>query len=224
MPHASFRSFQFISCLACTVALGCGGATQAQAPAPAAPAAGSASTKSTASAQAKEQPSTSASSQSSEIPPEAPADAVITRSVADRVFAPRIAYMVNYPVSGAKDIADHKCSVKFPEPEAKASCMDKERNRFTADVLVFEKSDEGQWLTIYKRSGNALAQLSKSKLGLGDDTPQRLVVKVESEKGWRPLFAGKKEFSVNLHDEYSVELDDPQYGRLVYDARIGLID
>ncbi|HVW30147.1 MAG TPA: hypothetical protein VHC69_32535 [Polyangiaceae bacterium] len=227
MPQASFRSLHYISCLACTVAFGCGGAAQAQAqaPKPTAPAAGADSTKATASADAKEQPASAAASRPKELPPEAPPDAVVTRSVADRVFSPRIAYMVNYPNSGVKDLADHKCSVKFPEPgNAKAACMDKERDKFTADVLVFEKSDEGTWLTIYKRSGNALAQMSKSRLGLGEDTPQRLVVKIESEKGWRPLFAGKKEFSVNLHDEYSVELDDPQYGRLVYDARIGLID
>jgi hypothetical protein len=215
MRQVSFVSLSFASCVTCIVAFGCAGsAPQAAAPQAAAP--------------AKPAPvasSTPAASASSDAQPSEPAqDAVITRSVADRVFAPRIAYMVNYPISGAKDVADHKCSVKFPAPEAKANCMEKERNKFTADVLVFEKSDEGQSLTIYKRTGNALAQMSKSKLALGEDTTENLVVKVESEKGWRPIFAGKKQFSVHFRDEYSVELEDPQYGHLVYDARIGLID
>lgn len=224
MPQVSFRSVRFASCFACLAAFGCGGGAQASRPA--APVASSEQKASTASEDSKEKPAAQAgTAQSSDATSSAPAaDAVITRSVADRVFAPRIAYMVNYPVSGAKDVADHKCSVKFPAPEAKAACMEKERNKFTADVLVFEKSDQGQWLTIYKRNGNALAQMSKSKLGVGEDTPAKLVVKVESEKGWRPLFAGKKQFSVNFRDEYSVELDEPQYGHLVYDARIGLID
>jgi hypothetical protein len=155
---------------------------------------------------------------------ETPADPVITRTVADRVFAPRIAYMVNYPVSGAKDVADHKCSVKFPAPEAKAACMEKERGKFSADVLVFEKSDEGQSVIIYKRSGNALQQMSKSKVVLADDTTEKLSIKVDSDHGWRPLFAGKKAFDVRFRDEYSIVLDEPQYGPLVYDARIGLID
>jgi hypothetical protein len=132
--------------------------------------------------------------------------------------------MVNYPNSGAKDVADHKCSVKFPAPDAKAACLEKERDKFTADVLVFEKSDKGQWVSIYKRSGNALSQMSKSKVALGEDTTEMLSIKVEDDKGWRPLFAGKKKFDVRLRDEYSIELADPQYGTLVYDARIGLID
>ncbi len=218
MRKVSFVSLSFTSCVTCLVALGCaGGAPKAEAPHGTAPVAES---KPAAPPPAPVASSSSADTQLGEHAP----DAVITRSVSDRVFAPRIAYMVNYPVSGAKDVADHKCSVKFPAPEAKANCMEKERGKFTADVLVFEKSDEGQWLTIYKRNGNALAQMSKSKLALGEDTTENMEVKIESEKGWRPLFAGKKQFSVHFRDEYSVELDEPQYGKLVYDARIGLID
>lgn len=153
-----------------------------------------------------------------------PEEPVMTRTLADRVFAPRIAYMVNYPLSGAKETAERRCAVKFPEPAAKAACMDKERDKFTADVLVFEKTDAGTWLTIYKRSGNALAQLSKTRLGLGEDTPEKLALKVQNDKGWRPLFAGKKAFEVRFRDEYSIQVNEPQYGALVYEARIGVLD
>lgn len=132
--------------------------------------------------------------------------------------------MLNYPISGAKDAADRKCTAKFPAPEAKAACMEKERNKFTADVLVFEKSDKGQSFTIYKRSGNNLVEMSRAKIAVGADTTETLAVKVEKEKGWRPLFAGKKEFSVQSRDEYSIQVDEPQFGRLVYEARIGILD
>jgi hypothetical protein len=136
-----------------------------------------------------------------------------------------MAYTLNYPVSGAKGKAEQKCSTKFPEPgDAKAACLEKERNKFTADVLVFEKDDNGQWVSIYKRTGNALSQMSKSKVALGEDTTEKLSFKVEDDKGWRSLFAGKKKFDVRMRDEYSIELDEPQYGNLVYEARIGMID
>ena len=214
MSNVSFRSIQFISCLASVVAFGCGGGAQ---PAPKAASDESAHAKSAKPAAPPPAPVADAAS-------EKPEEPVITRTVAERVFAPRVAYMVNYPVSGAKDVADHKCTVKFPAPEAKAACMDKERNKFTADVLVFEKSDNGQWVSIFKRSGNALQQMSKSKIALGDDTTDKLVIKVEDDKGWRPLFAGKKGFEVKFRDEYSIALEDPQYGTLVYDARIGVLD
>jgi len=223
MLQVSSRSLTFTSCLACVVAFGCGGATPPPATAQTSHAAESAAPAAPASAESPAAPAT-ASPQAAEAAPEAPAEPVVTRTVSERAFAPRVAYMVNYPVSGAKDVADHRCAVKFPEPEAKAACMEKERNKFTADVLVFEKSDAGQWLTIYKRSGNALSEMSKSRVVLGEDTTETLLIKIESDKGWRPLFAGKKNFVVRLHDEYSIELDEPQYGHLVYDARIGLID
>jgi hypothetical protein len=153
-----------------------------------------------------------------------PEEPIITRTLADRVFAPRLAYMVNYPVSGAKETADRQCAARFPEPEAKAACMDREREKFTADVLVFEKTDAGTWLTIYKRSGNALSQLSKTRVGLGEDTPEKLAIKVQNDKGSRPIFAGKKAFEVRYRDEYSIQVDEPHYGSIVYEARIGVLD
>ena len=215
MTLVPFRSIRFAPCLAFVAAIGCGGA------APSAETPRTAHAASSDSAHAKEKPAKAPVAEATE---EKPADPVITRTVADRVFAPRIAYMVNYPVSGAKDVADAKCTKKFPAPEAKAACMEKERNKFTADVLIFQKTDEGQWISIFKRNGNALSQMSKSKVALGEDTVEKLNIKVEDDHGWRPLFAGKKGFEVKFRDEYSIELEDPQYGRLVYDARIGLID
>jgi hypothetical protein len=217
MTQASSRSFGFVSCLACVVAVGCGGAPAAEAPA--------AHAKSAPAESARSQAASEAPKPSAEPEAEKPADPVITRTVGDRVFAPRMAYALNYPVSGAKEKAAQKCSVKFPEPgEARAACLEKERGKFTADVLVFEKDDNGQWVSIYRRSGNALSQMSKSKVALGEDTTEKLSFKVEDDKGWRPLFAGKKRFDVKMRDEYSIELDEPQYGNLVYEARIGMID
>lgn len=219
MTEVPFRSTSFVSCLGCIVALGCGGAT----PKPAAPESHSQATASRPAA--SESKEAAAQQPPADSTSETPADPVITRTLSDRVFAPRVAYMVNYPVSGAKDAAERKCSVKFPEPgQWKSACLEKERGRFTADVLVFEKSDEGQWIIIYKRNGNALSQMSKSRVSLGQDTPEKLSVKVEADNGWRPLFAGRKAFDVKFRDEYSIELEEPQYGSLVYDARIGLID
>jgi hypothetical protein len=223
MTQVSFRPTTIVSCLACAVALGCGGA----APPAAAPEAAQSAAASKPQSGAPEAPASAstAAPSSTEAKKEKPQDPVIVHTLAERVFAPRVAYMVNYPVSGAKDTADRKCSVKFPEPgEAKAACMEKERGKFMADVLVFEKSDAGSWLTIYRRSGNDLAQMSKTKLVVGDDTPEKLAIKVESEKGWRPIFAGKKAFELRFRDEYSIQVDDPQYGALVYEARIGVLD
>jgi len=217
MPHVSSRSLRFVSSFACLFAFGCASSTEAPKTAHVESAATAAAPADADHAASKAEPKPAADA-------DKPADPVITRTVADRVFAPRMAYTVNYSASGAKDVADQKCAKKFPAPEAKASCMEKERGKFTADILVFEKTDEGQWVTIYKRTGNALSQMSKSRITMGDDSTEQVSFTVEKDKGWRPLFAGKKRFAVKTRDEYSIQLDEPQYGNLVYEARIGLID
>jgi hypothetical protein len=236
MIRVALRSTVMASSLACFVALGCGGSTPpaaapeaahpaTDAPKPAATAPATPESTSTPPAEASASPAGAAAPPASSTPePQKPEEPVVTRTLSDRVFAPRVAYMVNYPASGAKDVADKKCAAKSPEPEAKAACMDKEREKFTADVLVFKKADGESSLTIYKRAGNALSEMSKSKVVLGEDTPEKLAVKVESDKGWRSLFSGKKAFEVRFRDEYSIELDDPQFGALVYEARIGMLD
>jgi hypothetical protein len=43
------------------------------------------------------------------------------------------------------------------------------------------------------------------------------------QKGTRPLFRGKNEIVISVPNEYSLEFDDPEFGRLRYDAKIGLI-
>src|SRR5690348_5462956 len=100
MRKVSFVSLSFTSCVTCLVAYGCArSAPKAEAPPGTAPVAES---KPAAPTPAPVASSSSADTQLGEHVP----DAVITRSVSDRVLAPRIAYMVNYPVSGAKDVAD----------------------------------------------------------------------------------------------------------------------
>jgi len=143
--------------------------------------------------------------------------------MAERLFAPTLAFMVNYPVSAPKNAAEQSCGAKFPDQSAKAACMDKERGKFVADVLVFEKTDKGSTLTIFRRVGSTLAEISKSKIEVTEDTPERLGIKILSDKGWRPLYAGKKALAVSSRDDSSITVDDPQLGQLVYDARIGML-
>jgi hypothetical protein len=141
----------------------------------------------------------------------------------ERLFAPTVAFMINYPASAPKEAADRSCGAKFPDPGAKAACVEKERGKFTADVLVFERSDKGVTLTIFKRTGSSLSEVAKSRIEVAEDTPERLKVRILNDKGWRPLNAGRKSLEVTTRDEYSIVVDDPQLGRLVYESRIGLL-
>lgn len=145
--------------------------------------------------------------------------------LAQRLLAPAMSFMIDYNDSAPHQAADATCSAKAgSDPAAKSTCMEKERARFVADVLAFRIAGKGVTLTIYRRQGNSLDEMSKSDVELGDESGGSLHVKVKSDKGARPLFAGKKEIIVSVASESSIAIDDPKLGKLVYDARIGLVN
>lgn len=132
--------------------------------------------------------------------------------------------MLNYGESAPKGAAEKLCTGRAGEDLGKrAECMEKERERVTADVLVFSKAEKLFFLTVYRRAHNTLTELSKAQVEFAKETENSVVVKVKSEKGTRPIFAGRKEIVVSAPSGSSLELDDPQLGKLLYDARIGLI-
>lgn len=134
--------------------------------------------------------------------------------------------MLNYNASPAKEKVTQACAGKAGDDAAAlAACVEKERSKLVSDVLVFEKSEKGAttWKT-YKRTGNQLVEVSVSQVDVGADTPERIELKIKSETGTRQLFAGKKQVVILSESDSSIAVDDPQLGRLVYEARVGLVN
>jgi hypothetical protein len=159
----------------------------------------------------------------------APADSsssgMPAKQLGDTITQPTIAYMINYNESDPKDASDKICSKEsHDDPRLHAKCMEKERTHFVADVLVFGKDDKGQLFTVFRRAGKTLKEVSKSRIELKDDKGNAITVNVKSDKGSRPVFMGKKEFSVTAPSDATIQLDDPKFGKLTYDARIGLVN
>jgi hypothetical protein len=102
------------------------------------------------------------------------------RHVVDELTAPNIAYTIDYAASGPKESADKACASKGEDPQAKAACMEKERAKFVADVLVFEKVGAGLFLMVYKRNGDSLAEVSKSPIEFKNETGR-----TRPETAWR---------------------------------------
>ncbi|HVU00583.1 MAG TPA: hypothetical protein VHE30_02485 [Polyangiaceae bacterium] len=171
-------------------------------------------------------PAPAAPAPSAEAPKEE--EAALSKSVGERLLAPTMSYMLNYAASGAHDKTAAACeAASGDDPAKKAACISKERDKLVSDVLVFEKTGKGTFWTIYKRSGSTLAEVWKGPIELSADSPERVTVKIlkaEKEKGYRQLFAGKKELTIASASDSSIELDDPQFGKLVYEARIGLVE
>ena len=145
------------------------------------------------------------------------------------------AFLIDYANSGAKEHAEKACAsatasnVK-PEDEAEHrknvdACMQKERAKFTADVLRFRKDDKGRGtLTIYRRIGSSLPEMYVAKVEYkeGEHHSVKVIVKA-GMSGVRPICRDKQDLDVTVPNGYSIELQDSVYGKLTYEAKIGLV-
>jgi hypothetical protein len=136
------------------------------------------------------------------------------------------AFLVDYANSPAKQKAQTACeSESKGDAEKQGACLTKAREKFQPDVLRFRRDSETKVsLIIYKRNASALKEIWIGGVELSEPSDDTVKVKfVGSQKGARPLWRGKSEVTITVPNEYSIELDDSEHGKLRYDAKIGLV-
>jgi hypothetical protein len=180
-----------------------------------------------------------APSASAETPPVAAAPAATapaddsgpTRSqkAIDILTARDAAFLVDYANSDVKQRAEAACA-REKDVEKAHACEDKARDSFEGDVIRFKRDpdDRKDWeksvvLLVYKRSGSALRELSVGTVELSEEGDGAVRVKLGKQKGARPLWRGQPSALITAPNDYSIEFDDPEYGHLRYDAKIGLV-
>jgi len=139
------------------------------------------------------------------------------------------AFLIDYANSDAKARAQAACA-KEVDAERTHACEEKARDTFQGDVIRFRRGpdDKKDWartvsLVIYKRNGSALRELSVGTVELSEEGPDGVRVKLGKQKGARPLWRGQASVLITAPNDYSIEFDDPEYGHLRYDAKIGLV-
>lgn len=154
--------------------------------------------------------------------PETPEPA---RSPTQIVTAPSSAFFLDYANSGARSRAVSLCEKKSDEPEVRRACLEKEREKFQPDVLLFRTRPSGELeLVIYQRQADTLREIYVGRVELSDEGNSKLRIAFKgSSKGQRPLFRGKSVASVEVPNDYSIRVDDPEYGSLTYTAKIGFL-
>ena len=105
------------------------------------------------------------------------------------------------------------------------ACRVKERAKLTADVLRFRRDERGNGtVSIYRRNGSALVELYSASVKYEEVAPNLVKVIVKGNtSGSRPICRDRQNLEVKVPNTYSIELEDSVYGRLPYDAKIGLV-
>lgn len=151
--------------------------------------------------------------------PTRPASEVITEGDTDFLF--------DDSASALKEAVRQKCDAQAPEgsdPKVLADCRQKERDKFAGDVLSFQATEGGAvTLIIYRRKGSRLDEVYRAPVVLKDQNPTTVQVSPKGGKGARPFLQAQREFTVQIPDNYSLVIEDPTLGKLVYRAKVGVV-
>lgn len=149
-----------------------------------------------------------------------------TRSAKDVLLKPDVLYVFSFADSEAHQAAEKQCKQSsHDDPQKTADCMDRASKRVDQDALSFQQDEEGKywWLTV-KRKGNSLVTLHRIGFDFGKDSDKKVVLKPHGpDKGTKPLGAIPKELVVEIEGDSEIAINDPKLGRLVYQAKLGLL-
>jgi len=149
----------------------------------------------------------------------------------DMLTARDAAFLLDYANSDVKQRAKDQCDRESKsDPDKLGACLEKARDAFQADVIRFKRDQDNKrdWeksvkLFIYKRNGSALREVAVGTVQLAEEGTDGVKVTIGKLKGSRPLFRNQTNVVIRAPNEYSIEINDPDYGRLAYDAKIGLV-
>ncbi|RLB65431.1 MAG: hypothetical protein DRI90_02045 [Deltaproteobacteria bacterium] len=148
----------------------------------------------------------------------------------DFITAADTTFGFNFDASDVGKKALERCESRSGgDPQARIQCVRQARKRLPVHVLRFvnegdkDEGDKWVWAT-YRHTGNKLVTLRITPIKFGDTTANTItVIAVRKPLGVGPNQSPRRQAVITIPDNFSIELTDPARGRLVYDAKLGLI-
>lgn len=148
-----------------------------------------------------------------------------SRTPTDILTAPDVVFLFSFNDSEPKQKAEEKCDKKAGDnPKKKNECMAAERKAFPADGHRFKKDEREQWWWItVRQTGNRLVALHKIPVEFGEETATTVTLKpVGKDKGSAPMTPPSK-IVFEVPNDYQIAIDDPKAGKLVFQAKVGVV-
>jgi hypothetical protein len=173
-------------------------------------------------APAEEKAPEAAKSEKKDEPPAKP-----ERTAKDILMKPDVLYVFSFASSEPHQVAEKKCKEKSKDdPKKNADCMTAAGKQMDdQDSYSFQEDGEGKlwWVTIQRKAGK-LTTLHKIPIEFGDATADKVTLKPHGpDAGSKPMGAIPKELIVEVPSESEIAITDPKLGRLVYEAKLGIL-
>jgi hypothetical protein len=149
----------------------------------------------------------------------------VKRTAKDILTAPEVTFMFNFNASEPKEKAEKECSAQAgDDPKKMALCMKKASSKFEADGMQFKKDKAGEWTWItLRRKGSSITVLHNVHIDFADDKPSSVTIKTSGKDSGKGPGKVPSEVAVEVPNEFEIALKDPTYGRMVYEAKIGIM-
>jgi outer membrane murein-binding lipoprotein Lpp len=153
----------------------------------------------------------------------------LERTPKDIVTAGDTAFVFNFKASEVGSKAEAKCDEQAAgDMKKRAECLSTRQKKFGTKILRFVNKGKGEkedwWWVTYDRRGSQLVTLHKLKFEFGPETKSTIAILPRGkDKGLAPMGHVPRKVEITVPNEYSIELNDPVHGRLVYEAKIGIV-
>jgi hypothetical protein len=148
-----------------------------------------------------------------------------TQKPQEIIGATDVIFLLAFDNSDAGKAADKKCSaVPGQEPSQVAACIEAARDKIQANAVRFTRDvSKNWWFSSMQKKGNNLVILHKVMFDFGDETDRSIVIKLKGkDQGVTPWALLPKEVRVEVLNDFTIALLDPQLGKLLYEAKVGI--
>lgn len=183
-----------------------------------------------ASNQAAEAPSESREEETKKVaaPPSDDRDGLrkASRPPLEMLTGNNVVYVFNFAGSAVGTSAKEQCESKAENPAQARECVAKERSKIPVESVRFVKDGAGQywWVTLNRYKGNLLKWHRIQFLPGKQDADTVSLSLTGKDKGIAPMARVPSALNVELPNDYSIVIKDPEYGPMMYDAKIGLLE
>lgn len=145
-----------------------------------------------------------------------------SRPPLELITNPTALFVFNFNESDVGVAAKEKCEAAGGARSEIAACLEKARSKVPVESLRFvKKKAEYWWVTLNRYKGNLL-KWHLIQFEIGEEKDDRLTLKpMGKDKGIAPMAKIPRSLVIELPNDYSIVLNDPEFGKMTFDTKFG---
>jgi len=149
-----------------------------------------------------------------------------SRPPAELITGPNLVYVFNFKESEVGRAAKERCSEQSDDPGSVGACLEKARSKVPVELIRFIKEPSGElWWVTYNRYKGNLLKWHRVRFQPGDAADDRITLNlIGDDKGIAPMARVPRHLQIELPNDYSIVVKDPDNGAMLYDAKIGTME